>query len=218
MSYYYSIIKFRSSIYYIIYLNKLWAPRCSIGRYKRYNHQMTKISITDRKIKQLELDLAKLNLQVVDKEQQLAEAKLELAAENIAKATSSHRRYSPKHTSPSTYFAKKSPPWSKKSPPHVSTTHTTFDHSVPAVSYTGLKDTYKNKLFVGDRVRLKKGSTGALKHLFCRGDIVKIVGTTSDNYLILDHSLYPIHSTTRLSKNIAKEFSKVASANLQVAH
>ena len=153
----------------------------------------------------------------MDKEQQLAEAKLEQAAENVAKATSFHRGDSPKHTLPSTYCAKKSPPRSKKSPPCVSTTPTTFNHSVPAV-YTGLKDTYKNKLLVGDRVCLKQGSTGALKHLLCRGDIVKIVGTTSGNYLILELFLYPIHTMTRLSKNVAKEFPKVASANPQVAH
>ena len=92
---------------------------------------MTKNSISDRKIKQLEFELAQLNVQAADKEQQLAEAKLEQAADNVAKATCFHKADSPKKSS--------SP--SKKSPPRPSNCPTTFDHSVPA-AYTGFKDTY----------------------------------------------------------------------------
>ena len=119
---------------------------------------MTKNSISDRKIKQLEFELAQLNVQAADKEQQLAEAKLEQAADNVAKATCFHKAASPK----------KSPSSPKKSPPRSTTPPTTFDHSVPA-TYTGFKDTYKNKLFIGDIVSLKRGSSGDLKHLFCQG-------------------------------------------------
>ena len=167
---------------------------------------MTKNSISDKRIKQLEFELAQLNVQAADKEQQLAEAKLEQAADNVAKATCFHKAESPK---------KKSPFPSKKSPPRSSTRPATFDHSVPA-AYTGFKDRFQNKLFVGDIVSLRKGSSGDLKHLFCQGDRVRVIGTTSDKRkVIVQHPSYPVHTTTRLSKNVVKEFSNVASANPQ---
>ena len=169
---------------------------------------MTKNSISDRRIKELELELATLNLQAADKEQQLAEAKLEQAADDVARATCFHRANSPKQSP--------SPP--KKSPPRSSTNLISCDHSVPAV-YTGLRDAYKNKLFVGDIVTLRKGSTGELKHLFCQGDRVRVIGNTSDKRkVIVQHPSYPVHTTVRLSKNVVKEFSNIASANLQQAN
>ena len=169
---------------------------------------MTKTPVTEKAIKQLELDIANLELTVADKKQHLAELKLEQTNDESQSAGAVAVRSSPPRSTrrftPSPEGVKSFKPKTKYSSPQRIDSGSTTSYQR---ENTGLVDCDSVPIFIGDIVELNSNSSGqfALRRQYRKGHHIEVYGVTNDNFLKIRVLNKPsVNPTTRSPLNVRK--------------